>query len=346
MTGEGLASLFTPDATAIMGFVQIAPRIGIYLRRIREAAASVVVTAPDVLVIIDSPEFTHRIAKRVRRRAPNIPIVDYVCPSVWAWRPWRARAMRRYIDHVMALLPFEPASLAQFHGPPATYVGHPLSERAAALRPDAAEAKRRDSLPAVVLLMPGSRAGELNRMLPMFESIAMQLAAQAGPVEFVMPVVPALASRIAQAVATWRIPVRVVGNAEDKDRAFRIARLAVVKSGTSTLELAVAGVPMVVTYRVSAIEAFVARRALRISSVVLANLVLGENVVPEFLQEHATPEKIVAAAMALFAEGPQRRQQIDAFNKLDDIMGIGRALPSERAAEIVLAQARKARAVD
>ena len=108
MTGEGLASLFTPDATAIMGFVHRSPRIGVYLRRIREAAASVVVTAPDVLVIIDSPEFTHRIAKRVRRRAPHIPIVDYVCPSVWAWRPWRARDAS-LIDHVMALLPFEPA---------------------------------------------------------------------------------------------------------------------------------------------------------------------------------------------------------------------------------------------
>ena len=182
--------------------------------------------------------------------------------------------------------------------------------------------------------MPGSRAGELNRMLPMFESIAMHLAAQAGPVEFVMPVVPALATRIAQAVATWRIPVRVVGNAEDKDRAFRIARLAVVKSGTSTLEFAVAGVPMVVTYRVSAIEAFVARRALRISSVVLANLVLGENVVPEFLQEHATPENR-RGGHGFVCGGPATPATNRRLQRLDDIMGIGRALPSERAAEIV-----------
>ena len=229
------------------------------------------------------------------------------------------------------------------HGPPTTYVGHPLSERVVALRPNADEAKRRDTLPAVVLLMPGSRTGELKRMLPMFERTAEQIVAQGRSVEFVMPMMPMYAARTAQAVATWRISVRVISDADEKDAAFRIARLAIVKSGTSTLELALAGVPMVATYRVSAIEAFVARRALSVTSVILANLVLGDNVVPEFLQENATPQKIVAAAMPLFADSPERRRQIDAFRRLDDIMEIGRAVPS-RAAEIVLAHA-KARAV-
>src|SRR5689334_9033313 len=126
MAKAGLVSLFPLDKTAIIGFSQIVPRLRLYLRRIEQAAASAVAVKPNVLVIIDSPEFTHRIAKRVRQRAPEIPIIDYVSPSVWAWRPWRARSMRRYVDHVLALLPFEPRVLSELDGPSATYVGHPL----------------------------------------------------------------------------------------------------------------------------------------------------------------------------------------------------------------------------
>src|SRR4051812_4246049 len=138
MAAQGLSSLFPIEATAIMGFSGISSKVLTYLRRIRQAADAAVAAKPDVLLIIDSPEFTHRVAKRVRKLAPAIPIVDYVSPSVWAWRPWRARAMRRYIDHVLALLPFEPDAMARLNGPPCTYVGHPLSERVGQLRPNAA----------------------------------------------------------------------------------------------------------------------------------------------------------------------------------------------------------------
>lgn len=341
MARSGLISLFPLDKTAIIGFSQILPRLRVYLRRIREAAASAIALKPQVLVIIDSPEFTHRVAKRVRQHSTEIPIIDYVSPSVWAWRPWRARSMRPYIDHVLALLPFEPKVLSELGGPSATYVGHPLSERVGVLRPNADELTRRMAAPALVLLMPGSRSGELKRMLPLFEGIADTLATRAGAVEFVMPAVKAHADQLSRTVVKWSVPVRVLSEPDERDAAFRKARLAIVKSGTGTLELALAGVPMVATYRVSAVEAFVARRMLKVPSVILANLVLGENIVPEILQEDATVEKIVAAALPLFEDGLERRRQVEAFKRLDDIMEIGRLVPSECAADIVLGYATR-----
>jgi lipid-A-disaccharide synthase len=254
MAAQGLSSLFPIEATAVMGFGAIPSRLFTYLRRIKQTANAIIAAKPDVLVIIDSPEFTHRIAKRVRRLDPSIPIVDYVSPSVWAWRPWRAPAMRRYIDHVLALLPFEPAAMERLKGPPCTYVGHPLSERVDLLRPSAVEQERRVNEPYVILLMPGSRRGELNRMLDLFERTSARMTAGDTNVEFVMPAVPAFADYLARTVATWRVPVRIVSEQSEKDTAFRNARAALVKSGTGTLELAVAGVPMVAAYRVGHIE--------------------------------------------------------------------------------------------
>ena len=193
------------------------PRI---LQRIRQTADAVIAAKPDVLVIIDSPEFTHRVARRVRARAPAIPIVDYVCPSVWAWRPGRARAMRAYVDHVLALLPFEPAALRRLDGPACTFVGHPLSERAAQLRPNAEEARRRLADPPLLLVLPGSRASEIRRMAGVFGEAAALAAERVGGLEVVVPSVPRLADAVKAAVASWRIPARVVTDPDEKDAAF------------------------------------------------------------------------------------------------------------------------------
>ena len=340
MAAEGLSSLFPIEVTAIMGFGAVFSRLLTYLRRIREAADAAVAAKPDVLIIIDSPEFTHRIAKRVRKLAPDIPIIDYVSPSVWAWRPWRARTMRRYVDHVLALLPFEPAAMERLHGPPCTYVGHPLSEQVGRLRPNEAEQERRDTQPYVVLVMPGSRRGELKRLLSLFERAIARVTAGDIAVEFVMPAVPAFADHLARAVAMWRVPVRVVSDQAEKETAFRNARAALVKSGTSTLELAVAGIPMVAAYRVGHIEGPLALTLIKVPSVILANLVLDENVVPQFLQYNATPKSLAAAVLGVIAEGPVRQRQINAFKRLDAIMEIGQEPPSVRAAKIVLQYAR------
>jgi lipid-A-disaccharide synthase len=340
MAAQGVTSPFPIDELAIVGF-GIVRKLPLILRRIRQAAAAVLAARPDVLVIIDSPDFPHRVARRVRAAAPDVSIVDYVSPSVWAWRPWRARAMRRYVDHVLALLPFEPAVHAKLGGPPCTFVGHPLSERIAMLRPNPDEAKRRLADPPLILVLPGSRRGEIGRMLPTFALAIDRLDQQAGPLELVLPAVPYLADELRSATATWRRPPRILVEPEEKQGAFRTARAALAKSGTVTLELALAGVPMVTGYKVSALEELVARRMIRVPSVILANLVLGENVVPEFLQAECNATTLADTLAPLLRDSPERRRQTEAFARLDDIMQIGTARPSDRAAEIVLALAAR-----
>ncbi|HZL30037.1 MAG TPA: lipid-A-disaccharide synthase [Pseudolabrys sp.] len=340
MAAQGVPSLFPLGDLAIVGILAIAMSLPKILRRIAETADAVIAANPDVLVIIDSPEFTHRVARRVRARAPDIAIVDYVCPSVWAWRPWRARAMRAYVDRVLALLPFEPAAMQRLHGPPTDFVGHPLGECVDELRPNADEAVRRMSDPPLLLVLPGSRSSEIRRMAPVFGVALTQVAEKAGPIDVVVPAVPRLLGAVEAAVRSWpvsrKLTVRIVTDAGEKNAAFRRARAALTKSGTATLELALAGVPMVAAYKVPLPEELVARLLIRTPSFILANLALGENVVPEFLQHFCTPQALADALLPLLTDTPARRRQIEAFARLDRLMDIGGPPPSDRAAALVL----------
>jgi lipid-A-disaccharide synthase len=347
MASAGISSLFAIDELAIIGLTAIPRRLPTILRRIRETADAIVKTRPRALVIVDSPDFTHRVARRVRRRAPEIPIIDYVSPSVWAWRPGRARAMRGYIDHVLAILPFEPDAHRQLGGPLCTYVGHPLIERLAELRPDPDEEARRRADPPLILVLPGSRSGEVSRLAGVFGAALERLHARIGTVELVLPTVAHLEPQLREITTGWAVQPKVIVDPIAKWAAFRRARAALAASGTVTLELALSGVPMVAAYRLHFIEAAVARairlRA-RLPSVILANLVIGENVVPEFLQEECTPEQLSdALAAVVVGDTAQRRQQIAGFERLDAIMKIGGTSPSAKAAEIVLEAARLGR---
>ncbi|HKU05128.1 MAG TPA: lipid-A-disaccharide synthase [Bradyrhizobium sp.] len=346
MAREGLISRFPIEELSIIGLAAVVRHLPAIMRRIRETAEAVIATAPDILVIIDSPDFTHRVAKRVRAKAPHIPIVDYVSPTVWAWRPGRARAMKPYIDHVLALLPFEPAAYERLHGPPCSYVGHPLTEQIGQLRPNAEEQQRRDSKPPVLLVLPGSRRSEIKHHMTAFGMTLTRLQAEGVAFEAVLPTMPHLEAAIVEALKYWKVQPRVVIGEEEKRAAFRIAHAALAKSGTVTLELALAGVPTVAAYRTGAMEAFILRRAIRVSSVILANLVVGENVVPEFLQENCRSERLLPALRDVLADTPLRRKQVEAFARIDSIMSTGNQPPSVRAAEIVLATMRKARAPD
>jgi lipid-A-disaccharide synthase len=276
----------------------------------------------------------------VRAADPTIAIVEYVSPSVWAWRPGRARVMRAYIDHILALLPFEPEVHRRLGGPPCTFVGHPLAEEVRDLRPNADEARRRLAVPPVLLVLPGSRVGEIERLLAIFANTVALVKERLGPIEVVIPTIPHLADKLRQATAQWPIRPRIVVETADKQAAFRIARAALAKSGTVTLELALAGVPTVAAYRVSWLEAVVGRRLVKVSSVILANLVLGENAVPEFIQEACTAENLAAALAPLFGDTLERQRQLEAFSRLDAVMEIGSIAPAARAADIVLATAR------
>ncbi len=343
MAREGLASLFPIEELSIMGLAAVVKQLPKILRLIRETATAVTEASPDILVIIDSPDFTHRVARRVRARDPSIPIIDYVSPSVWAWRPGRARAMVRYVDHVLGLLPFEPEAYHRLRGPPCSYVGHPLIEQIGQLRPGAGEQMRRDIQPPVLLVLPGSRRSEINHHAAVFGETLGLLHAQDVAFELVLPTLPHLQDAVAQAVKSWPVQPRVVVGDKEKRAVFRIAHAAFVKSGTATLELAIAGVPMVAAYKVGAVEAAIMRRAIRTSSVILANLVIGENVVPEFIQEDCAPDKLLPALRDILTDSLMRRRQLEAFAKLDAIMSTGKQPPSVRAADIVLATLRKAR---
>ncbi len=340
MAREGLVSRFPIEQLSIMGFAAVVARLPTILRHIRQTADAVLETSPDILVIIDSPDFTHRVARRVRARDAAIPIVDYVSPSVWAWRPGRARAMRRYIDHVLALLPFEPDAHARLGGPPCSYVGHPLIEQIDTLRPDAEEQARRDAKPPVLLVLPGSRRSEIGHHMAVFGETLGQLQAAGVGFEAVLPTVPHLQEPIAAALKHWPVQPRVVVGETDKRAAFRRAHAALAKSGTVTLELAISGVPMVAAYRAGRLEAWIVRPRITSSSVILANLVVGDNVVPEFIQQDCTPLRLVPALRDVLTDTPLRRRQVDAFTRLDTIMATGKP-PSVRAADIVLAMLQK-----
>jgi lipid-A-disaccharide synthase len=343
MAQQGLTSLFPIEELSIVGLAAVVKQLPKILRLIRQTSDAVTEAAPDILVIIDSPDFTHRVARRVRARDAAIPIVDYVSPSVWAWRPGRARAMRRYVDHVLALLPFEPEAYVRLHGPPCSYVGHPLVEQIGALRPDAAEQARRNGSPPVLLVLPGSRRSEIGHHMAVFGETLGRLQAHGAPFELILPTMAHLQSAVEEGVESWPVRPRIVVGEQDKRAAFRIAHAALVKSGTVTLELALAGVPMVAAYRVGNAEAWVVRRAIRTSSIILANLVIGENVVPEFVQENCTPEKLLEPLREILTDSPLRQQQTRAFARLDTVMSTGDQPPSVRASDIVLATMRKAR---
>ena len=344
MAAEGVASLYPIEDLPIIGFSAIPRRLPKILRLMRFTAKAVVAKRPHVLVVIDSPGFTRGIARRVRAADPTIAIVEYVSPSVWAWRPGRARVMRAYIDHILALLPFEPAVHQRLGGPPCTYVGHPLVEQVRNLRPNFEEARRRLAMPPTLLVLPGSRTGEIARLLGVFSDAVALVRDRLGSLEVVVATVPHLVDPIRSAIARWPLRARIVVEIAEKQAAFRIATAALAKSGTVTLELALAGVPMIAAYKVSTIEYLAVGRGIlkRLPSIILTNLLLSENVVPELLQHNCTAEKLAAAVLPLFNDTPERRRQIEAFSRLDAIMEIGSSAPAVRAADIVLAPAGRA----
>jgi lipid-A-disaccharide synthase len=347
MARQGLISQFPLDDVAVMGPVAIAARLPLILSRIRATAKAAVAAEPDVVVIIDSPEFTHPIARGIRRRRPAIPIIDYVSPSVWAWRPGRAHKMREYVDHVLALWPFEPEAHQKLGGPACSFVGHPLIERypwIAGLDP--APLAQRLGLTGdkpVIVVLPGSRTSEVSRLMQPFGEALSRLRHRGRDFEVIIPTVPSRRPLVERLLRTWDKRPHLVEDEEDKFRAFKLATVALAASGTVTLELALAGTPMVVGYKVDAMIAPVLRRLITAPSVVLPNLVLGEKVFPEFHQEQCTAAKLANALAPLLDGGPERDRQVAALARMPAAMQVEGHTPSEAAASIVLEYADNGR---
>lgn len=337
MRAEGMTSLFPLEDISVMGFAAVARHFPRLYARAWQVIDAVLTKPPDVLVIIDSPDFTHAVAKRVRKRLPHIPVINYAPPSVWAWRPGRASKMRAYVDHVLGLFPFEPEAYRRLHGPPCTYVGHPLIERLDALRPGEGDLSFRQTERPIILALPGSRTGELDRLMPVFGE-AFALAAERLPrFDIILPTISGQADRVQRLAVSWPIAPRIIVGEKDKFQAFRRARAALAASGTVTLELALAGVPMVGAYKVSALEAFIARRLVKTEFALLPNLILGKRLVPEFIQEDAAPSRLASSLMEVATDTPARARQIEGLGRLLELMQLpGGAQPSHQAAKIVL----------
>ncbi len=335
MAREGLETLFPLSDIAVMGILPVIARLPGIVRRVYQTVADVVRRRPDALVIIDSPDFTHPVARRVHKRAPDIPIVNYVSPSVWAWRPGRARKMRAYVDHVLALKPFEPDAHIRLGGPPCTYVGHPLIERLDALRPAPGERRPLGEGPLELLVLPGSRRSEIARLSePFAQALALFRESHKGEIALTLPAVPHLAQELARITEQWPVRPRIVLGEEEKFAAFRRAHAALAASGTVTLELALAGVPMVVAYKVSRLEEQL-KHLITVDTIVLVNLILGEKVIREFIQDDCNPQALAGALGAITRPGEERTRQEEAFARLDEAMSIGEETPSGRAARLV-----------
>ncbi len=340
MAGAGLRSLFPMETIALHGISAVIARLPRLLALIRSTAAAVVDAKPDVLVLVDVPGFNLRVARRVRREAPAIAVVDYVSPTVWAYSPGRARRMSAFVDEVLAILPFEPRVHRDLGGPPCVYVGHPLIERLDVLRPAPGERTPiADTKRPVLLVLPGSRRSEVRRLMEPFGRTVALIKDRVGPIEVILPGVAHLAEEIRERSADWPTPPRIVEGEEAKFAAFRRAHAALAASGTVTLELALSGVPMVVAYR---IEPFLRpfKPLLKAKSIVLANLVLDANVIPEFLDRDSNAERLSAALLPLLAETRERARQVSAFARLDNLMALPDGKPSDNAAGAVLEAAR------
>lgn len=335
MAHQGLDSLFPMADLSVMGVAEVLPRLPRILRRLSETAREARRLRPAAVVTIDAPDFCFRLAKRLR--GDGIPLIHYVAPSVWAWRPGRARKIAAFLDQLLALLPFEPPYFER-EGLPCTFVGHPVVESGADLG-DGRRFRERHGIAAeapVICVLPGSRRSETSRLLPVFALAVAGLRASRPDLAAVVPVIGAVADEVAQAAANWPVPTTVLRGRADKIDAFAAADVALAASGTVALELAMAETPAVIAYRVSPVSAWLARRLIRVSYVSLVNLVLDRPVTPELLQEDCRPERLTAALDVLLTDEAARRAQIEAGREALLRLGRGGPSPGERAAAVVL----------
>jgi lipid-A-disaccharide synthase len=337
MRAAGMQSLYSITDTSVMGLREVVPKVPVILKRIRQVAAFARDTQPDVVVMIDSPDFTHKVAKRLRRIAPDMKIVDYVAPQVWASRPGRARKMAQYFDHVLCLLPFE-VPFFQGAGMGASFVGHPAVERAP--KPGQGEAFRaRHAIPPdarILMLLPGSRSSELRFLWPVFREAIEMTEREAGSFRIVLPTVQTVSRKVQELVQQWGRDVIVVENPDEKLGAFDAADVALAASGTVATELALSATPMVIGYRVGALTAAIARRMVRVRYVTLVNLILDREVVPEFIQENCTPQNLSRELVRLMTNHAARLSQVTASTAALKQMGLGDEPPSLRAAREIL----------
>ncbi|CUH41027.1 Lipid-A-disaccharide synthase [Jannaschia seosinensis] len=336
MEEQGLQSLFPMEVLSVMGLAEVLPRLPDLLRRRDQAVAAIVAARPDALVTIDSPDFCLRVAARVREALPDLRIIHYVAPSVWAWRSGRAAKMARHVDHVLALLPFEPPFM-EAAGMSCDFVGHPVvAEPRADANEIAAFQVRAEG--DIALVLPGSRRGEISRLGPVFGEAVEALPKGS---RIVVPTVPHLKEAVRDLVRTWPYDPIVVTDPSEKRAAFGAAKAALAASGTVSLELAANDTPMVIAYDMNWLSWQIISRMMRIDTATLVNLVAGAKVVPEFLGPNCRPAPVGAAFARLMSVPSERERQHAALASTMDALGRGGEAPGLRAARSILAQLAK-----
>lgn len=341
----GLVSLFDANEIALMGVSAVLRGLPRLIHRIGQTAKAIAAEAPDCLITIDSPDFSLRVAKKLHAIAPDVPIVHYVCPSVWAWRPGRAAAMASYVDHVLCILPFEVEALKRLGGPAGTYVGHRLTHDAGVLKAADAQAAPRDlsaDRVKTLLLLPGSRRGEVSRLVEPFGKTVSILKARGHRMRLLLPTVPHVAETVRQQVASWDQQPEIFLEQERKWQAFGRADAALIASGTVSLELALSGVPMISTYKLDA-GARMLQPFVPIWSALLPNLIADRPVVPEAYNEYVRPQSLARYIEALWSDTGMRRWQVEGFDEVRRRMRTDRPA-GEIAAETVLKTIRTKKA--
>lgn len=337
MMAEGLVSLFPMAELTLFGIFELLPHLPNLIRRIDQTVAEIIRVRPDAVVGIDSPGFTVRVAKKVRAAAPAIPLIHYVAPTVWAWKPKRAAKYAAIYDHLLAVLPFEPPYFER-EGLACTFVGHSVVEGGAG-KGDGAGFRNRHGIAStdrVVAVLPGSRKGEVSRLLPDFRATLERLQSSHPTLVAVVPTVATVRDRVAAAIADW--PVRTVlveGDAEKYD-AFAAAEAALAASGTVSLELALARLPTVIAYRLNPVTVALYRRLIRVKYVNLVNLMLDRMLVPELLQQDCRPDRLATELGRLLDDPAARQVQINGVAEVARWLGQGDTPPSERAARTIL----------
>jgi lipid-A-disaccharide synthase len=337
MAREGLQSLYPLDATAVMGLREVVPAIPRILRHVRQAVDFAVRARPDVVVVIDSPDFTHRVAKGIKKRDPSIRTVDYVAPQVWASRPYRAEAMARYFDLVLALLPFEPAFFEKY-GLKTVFVGHPAVERRARMSGGAALRRELEvgADAPVLALLPGSRSNEIRFLLPPFRETVEILARRLPGLVTLLPTVPHVAEKVRAGTGDWPTPLHVIEGEADKYRAFDAATAALAASGTVTTELALARTPLVAAYRMGWLTYRLMNPLITVKHMTLVDILLDRKAVPEFYQDDVRPAAMADALVPLLTDPHARAAQIAELDRATHLLGKDDESPSLRAARALL----------
>lgn len=328
MKARGVESLFDISELSVMGISAVVSKLPSLLKRISQTAKDVIEKKPDVLLLIDSPEFSYRVAKKVRKELPDVKIVKYVAPTVWAWRPGRAKKIKPYIDHIMAILPFEPELLKELGGPDATYVGHPLATNMPEI--DIKQKKKCAEVPKLIVL-PGSRRIEIKLLMPVIRETLQVLKDRGNTFEVVLPAVQKLEADIREHVKAWPVKPEIVSGEEAKIKAFTDADIALTASGTVTLELALYKVPMISIYKLDRLMMQI-RHLITAWTTALPNLIADYPVVPERLNENTHPQHLARMIERLMMDGEERKIQLKGFEQ------ISKKLSQEKSGASVAAQ--------